>query len=287
MPSVQSKTWCFTAFENFVVFDESTMKYLCYQFEVSPTTGKKHQQGYVEFITKKALGGAKKILGSKVHLEIRRGTQQQAIEYCKKPKPAEVVKYDDDCFQFKEFGVPIKQGERKDLVSYVDDIKKGKTEYEMMEEHTNTWARYGSLYSRVRQMIYSKKPKPVPFVWVLHGSPGTGKSKIANIISQYIEDEPYIMSGNYKWWENYENNMCIIMDDYEGQLQHKDLLQLLDRYKCKREKKNGTVYITSPIFFITCNDMSWNKDEAVNRRLTITTEVVKPVEKKHQLSITF
>jgi hypothetical protein len=65
-----------------------------------------HIQGFVSFINRKRWSTAKRILGSRVHLEKARGTVQEAAEYCKKDGV------------FSEFGdVPQdrRRGERRDL----------------------------------------------------------------------------------------------------------------------------------------------------------------------------
>lgn len=56
-----------------------------FQAEVGEETNTPHFQGYVEWKQKKTFTAAKALLGGdKVHLEARRGTQQQAIDYCSK-----------------------------------------------------------------------------------------------------------------------------------------------------------------------------------------------------------
>lgn len=273
----QHVAWCFTAYGPWVEPNDN-IAYLCYQFEICPKTGKKHQQGYLEFHTKRTLNGVKKLIGKNVHLEPRRGTQQQAIDYCKKPKPIEIKDYPDDCFKFFEFGLPCKQGKRTDLVEYKNCVLSGATEKDLMETHFETWVRHPHLKSRIMSATYEHAPKPAPFVWVLNGSAGSGKSTIAHLICGYLELKPYTLTGNYKWWDGYNNSLSIIMDDYDGQLHSKDLLQLLDRYCCKREVKGGTVYITSPLIFITCNDKDWitadpKATAPISRRLSLVSDL--------------
>lgn len=86
-----ARNWCFTSFSldlNCVQLHAelpANMKYLILGEEKCPTTGRLHGQGYVEFRTPVRMTQVKKILGDpSVHLEIRKGSRQQAIDYCKK-----------------------------------------------------------------------------------------------------------------------------------------------------------------------------------------------------------
>lgn len=68
------------------VFSEKDCRYIICGAEVCPNTGRHHWQGYAEVNRAMGIKAIKELLGSNdVHLEPRRGTQQQAIDYCKKP----------------------------------------------------------------------------------------------------------------------------------------------------------------------------------------------------------
>lgn len=61
------------------------VKYCIYQIEQCPKTNKYHYQGYIEFVGKKTYTFIQKLSGLKTaHLEIRRGSQQDAVAYCSK-----------------------------------------------------------------------------------------------------------------------------------------------------------------------------------------------------------
>jgi len=59
-------------------------RYLVWQEEVCPDTGRIHWQGYVEFFRSQRMAAVKKIFGDTVHVEPRRGTAQEADDYCSK-----------------------------------------------------------------------------------------------------------------------------------------------------------------------------------------------------------
>lgn len=89
---LQSRHWCFTL-NNYTAVEEDHLRavlgsqlyadYAVFGYE-SGEQETPHLQGYVVFTTKKRLQEAKNILGDRVHLEAKRGTSQQAADYCKK-----------------------------------------------------------------------------------------------------------------------------------------------------------------------------------------------------------
>jgi len=66
--------------------DWPDVKYCVYQVEKCPKTNKLHYQGYLEFVGQKTWKWVHKYLVGleKAHLEVRRGSQSDAIDYCKK-----------------------------------------------------------------------------------------------------------------------------------------------------------------------------------------------------------
>jgi len=92
-------------------FDTEVVRYLCCGAEVCPTSRRYHWQGYVEFTKALDLSSTKKALQcSYAHLEPRRGSQQQAIDYCKKSESG--VLDDDGNKLYFEVGEPARDGVR-------------------------------------------------------------------------------------------------------------------------------------------------------------------------------
>lgn len=88
MSGQRLRNWCFTSYdlEAFKVPDEHPkFRYCVYQTEECPISHRWHNQGYIEFNAAFGLRSVKEMLGDlTVHLEPRRGTRQQAREYCMK-----------------------------------------------------------------------------------------------------------------------------------------------------------------------------------------------------------
>lgn len=106
------------------------LSYFVGQVEECPTSKKIHWQCYVEFTEPKTLKQVKHILHDpSVHAEPRRGTQQQAIDYCTK----EETRLPDE--PRLEFGTPKRQGKRSDLDEIYTDVKEGQTLREILIDH--------------------------------------------------------------------------------------------------------------------------------------------------------
>jgi len=101
---------CFTAFQDAEPnWNPDLMAYLVYQRERCPDSGRLHWQGYCEFHRDRKIGGIQTALGiGRSHIEGRRGSQDEAIEYCKKPD--------------SRVEPPVEKGQRK-----ADRSRSGKT----------------------------------------------------------------------------------------------------------------------------------------------------------------
>lgn len=91
-PSVPAHdSWCLTI-NNFTPVHEAAVralvdndKVVCAVFGVETgESGTPHLQGYMRFTTKQRMSAVKKLLGNEVHCETRKGSEQQAWDYCKK-----------------------------------------------------------------------------------------------------------------------------------------------------------------------------------------------------------
>nr|WGG23478.1 replication-associated protein C1 [Chilli leaf curl India alphasatellite] len=93
MPAVQSFWWCFTIFftsasppDLVSLFENTSVSYACWQEEESPTTKRRHLQGYLQLKTKKSLSAVKSLFGDlNPHLEKQRARKtDDARDYCMK-----------------------------------------------------------------------------------------------------------------------------------------------------------------------------------------------------------
>lgn len=159
--SASQRSWCFTSFEldenqfpKFPTFIPEEIRYIVYQVEQCPETGKLHIQGYVEFPKKITMKKAQSILQLKTaHLEKRRGTRDEARIYCMKEESRRQGPY--------EFGDWLAggQGARTDLHKILDNISQGKSDYEMMYEDPELFKENMRFIKTARTLIEEHKSK--------------------------------------------------------------------------------------------------------------------------------
>lgn len=142
MRAQRSRRWTFTL-NNFTPEWEEVLKnysfdYILYGYEIAPTTGTPHLQGYFEISKKLTMLGIKKQIGIKqISLFLSKGTAKQNSNYClgltegKQPN------------EFYEFGTPIApKGQRNDLVKLYSRVKEGATDLEIQDEFPGQYIRY-------------------------------------------------------------------------------------------------------------------------------------------------
>nr|ALB26410.1 replication associated protein [Nanovirus-like particle] len=95
MAAIKSHWWCFTVFflsatapDLVPLFENTHVSYACWQEEESPTTKRRHLQGYLQLKGQRTLNQVKAIFGDlKPHLEKQRARKtDDARDYCMKPE---------------------------------------------------------------------------------------------------------------------------------------------------------------------------------------------------------
>lgn len=238
----RSRAWCFTSFKD-SVYTKDGFVYLIYGREICEKTGRKHLQGYIEYKNGKTLKNVKRHLGDPaIHLERRKGTQAQAIEYCRKDGKVE------------EFGElrQSRPGSRSDLDCVRDVLKRGEGVRAVVRAGVGYQAiRYAQLCLTFEERVRSEPPM-VRWYW---GKTGTGKSRAAQAEAAEADpsDVPYWLSGGVRWMDGYDANTCVLFDDFRPEwCKLSILLRLLDRYPVRVECKGGSRSWLATNIWITC-----------------------------------
>jgi len=239
----------------------SLVRYIAYQLERGETCNTLHLQGYIEFRQKRTMNQVKETLQAPgAHLEPRHGSQEQARDYCLKEETRVEGPWE---------GGTLSQGsgERTDLDSIRQLIKEGSSELDIADSHFGTWCTHHKAFARYKTLCLPQRDFKTN-VTVIIGPPGTGKSKycLENFPGAYWKQRS-------QWWDCYEGQPYIVIDDYYGWLPYDVLLRICDRYPLLVETKGAQAQFTGKEIVITSNTppTHWYKNvvtEAFIRRVT-------------------
>lgn len=264
----QGKNWCFTLNANEDAGEHITwpcpgsecpisgwvaagdIEYMVCQVE---KVAHVHIQGYIQFKKNMRLTALKRISAA-AHWELRRGSHTDARDYCKKP--------DSRVNGPWEFGTERdSQGKRTDLEAIGALVKARKTNYEIVEACGASASKFAKHIGFLR-FTYTEADSDRQLqgvrVIVLYGASGKGKTYAAvNFIAgnkdYYICEAPSHASSKL-WFDGYEGQRTLILDDFEGSFcQFRFLLRLLDVYKLKVEVKGGHAWAVWTTVVITSN----------------------------------
>ena len=196
------KAWCFTVnnpqepYATAIPFDQSNCQCLVYQCERGEN-GTVHLQGYIEFASRRTIAQAKLYPGlERAHLERRRGSKAQAIDYCSKDD----TRIDGPWI----FGfVGNTAGKRSDLRVFVSAVADGLSRDDLIDEFPDILAKYPRFVdkvferARIRALpatVFQPRegwqstlwttccttPDPRSILWYYDAVGNTGKSWFAN-----------------------------------------------------------------------------------------------------------
>lgn len=264
------------AIDNYFNLPNEAVKYCVYQWE---KVSHVHIQAYMEFASCKSMEQIQSICGGGSHIEKRSKTAKQASEYCKK---------DDSRYDNRgpyEWGQISNQGKRSDLDEIVTDMRSGVSLHELVDRNPSQFVRYGRGLREVQQML---RPRPRGYtrktVNVLWGPPGVGKSYFVHTLMDLTNQNLYIKCPSMKWWDNYQEEEHVLLDEFPGSMSAKETKVILGEVNGPLETKGGS-FTTDKIqvYWITSN---YDPEEwftaasdvdraAVRRRLSRTVHVTR------------
>lgn len=257
-------------------------KYIVFGEEVGES-GTPHLQGYVEWKEGKAISPT--LLKLRVsHWEDRIATAAIAAAYCKKGVQSKVEweelktkgpTYGKDA-KVHEIGLISNPGKRSDLNDCAEMIMCGASLEEVSAHDPGTYVKYCRGFRDLKSLQYKHRTGPPTVEW-RWGVAGLGKSRIP--VERHADS--YYLKTNPKWWDGYEQQDAVIIDDFhrpETDYEFRSLLQLLDRYQYRVEYKGGSIPFNSPYVYITCEyppSEFWKGNELaqVMRRINSVVEV--------------
>lgn len=223
--------------------------------------GTPHLQMACRFNQQTSMSQARKLFGqNRAHVEIMKGTPEQSAVYCSKQK------------LFLERGPrPIEKGKeaKAKLDGMVSMIKEGKSDREIFEANPAMYLRYRSSLGAAKS-LYAGLVKRAPLeVYWLWGETGAGKSYRAE--SEAADDgrRLYRQNGS-QWWDGYDGDELVIIDDLEETTPFRNLLKITDVYNHLVGTKGSHQYLRAQRMWITASFPPSKIDQGgqLERRMT-------------------
>lgn len=210
-----------------------------------------HIQGYLELDSKKRKRRkemAKILPDAYLAPRYKNSSEHKARQYCMKEKgrlegPWE---YGD----WKAAG----QGRRKDIATYLKAVDNDATELDLAQnpETQQTWADYKDLHTRWKNLKQPNKNWETE-VEIHIGDPGTGKTKTIK------RDYPQAFwKTNNKWWDRYNSEHVVVLDEFVGWLQYNELLRLCDDTDVDLEVKGSFKRWNAKKLILISNNPPWD-----------------------------
>jgi len=227
------------------------VEYVVWQ-EEQGENGTRHWQGYVVFQNPKKLTWIKSNCDGLAHFEPRKGSHEQAKAYCTKQDTRILGPWEGG-----DEPPPSEQGKRNDLISLKRKMDQGVSELQVAEDedHFATWAKHWKALQRYQMLKRMGERKWHTFCQVYWGPSGSGKSRRA---LEEAGEGAYWLSkpshGSTLWFDGYEGQETVVIDEFYGWIQRDMLQRMCDRYPLLVQTKGGTTPFIAKKIIITSND---------------------------------
>lgn len=285
-----AKCWCFTlnnwSEEEYQAIWNIQCSYLIIGKEVGQQ-GTPHLQGYIKLNKYCKKKEAIVLLGERTSVRCARGSALENKKYCSKGEGTKENPINPD---FAEKGVLTEQGKRTDIELLYEAIDAGTPEWTLWKEMPNAMNNCLRSYDRIKackqreEAIEAAEREILPEVHVLWGDTGVGKTTA--ILREYGPRNCYAAEwgdSTHIWWDGYEDQENIVINDFYGNLPLCYMLRLLGDHMMRLNAKNTFKYRRAKRIFITSNippDQWYNpatvpekKLAALRRRLTSIEEL--------------
>ncbi len=232
--------------------------------------------GYLELDKKKGLTFLKTAFHPTAHYEGRRGTQAQAVRYCRKADTRQDGPWEE--------GTPMAQGARADIRQLVEAVRAGATTVELLDTQPLGLAKYPRFVLTVKLSVRPRRRETPRRVALFVGPPGSGKTRAAHDRLEALEEDgvPFWKlpcgGGSNVWFDGYDAQPNVLFDEFKGRMSKWPLdllLRVLHEYPEQVPVKGGFTWWNPDMIVLTSNLYPWQWYEygdrlvsAVERRLT-------------------
>lgn len=217
-------------------------RYIIWGCEVGES-GTPHLQGYMELTKPVRFTQLLKYdVFAHTHFEKRRGTREQARDYCKK---------EGNWAELGKWGAGG-QGSRTDLHCMVEAVRKGASKLELMEADPTCYSKHMRFIDAYRAEVEKVETQDFRHVTteVLVGPAGCGKT------SEVHRKDPEVFTVNCHDsfpFDGYDGERAILLDDFYGDMKYSQLLRVLDGHQFRVNVKGHHRYARWERVYITSN----------------------------------
>lgn len=235
MQTKQSRYWCFTLNnpqQQLFLDGNDQPSFAIWQYERG-ASGTHHFQGYVEYAAIRRRAQVARHIGGGCHLESRRGTQLEAISYCRKAESRVDGPW--------RLGAPTTdvQGANTGLKLFVQRLKDGEVLSQVAIEDGATYVRNCRGLAALADLFFSPSFRSVS-CYYLYGATGCGKSSLVYDAFGYAN--VYALADKDPvWFDGYRGQDVLLIDEYQGLPREEALLRCLDGHPYSARYKGGFV----------------------------------------------
>jgi len=238
-PKYRTRSIVFTIFDlatldDLRTYGQNEVEYMRFGIETCPTTGRQHAQGWLQWNNPRSVQQFWKRFNHP-HIEPRYGSVDHNQKYTSKDGV------------WEEFGQPPKQGERIDWTRAREELQQRHSVVEVINNQPHLLPTIRALE---RYATLSRQPpndRDIRCIYI-HGPSGCGKSRA---VHQAYPNAYWKPAG--EWWDGYEGQQVVVLDDYYGDQPYSQLLRVLDRYPLRLPVKGGFVPAEYTTVIITSN----------------------------------
>lgn len=253
-----------------------------------------HIQGYFEFNKRMSLKAVKEHCGSRVHLDVARGTPEQCIAYCSKETDLEA---DPPVYGRVEdgevitYGEPMKvsektgrtSGARTDWADVWAMVKQGAKNTDILDKHPAMIPNVRAIqHARFAVQCESSRGWTTKLL-VLWGTPDSGKTTTA--ISLCEKGRYFIVAADGKqlWWDGYDPSLhdTVIFDEFVGSRAPITFMnQICDSIDLNVQTKGGFTRFLAKRVIITSNfsPREWYRNCVEARQESLWRRIATEVE---------
>lgn len=252
------RKWFFTIWKINMDWEElyddynDIIKFCAGQLEKAPETGRLHWQGCIHMVNPCRMTKMRRLLGlgkgeESGFLQEQQGTNEQVLEYVHKLRTSEGQRF--------EYGKPSQQGLRSDLEAIRKRLRDGEKLLSIADDYFGSYIRYGRYFKEYQSLVLQERSKKWRNIKVkfLSGPTRCGKTRYA--YDNYDVDDIFKIScsDGLKWFDGYQGQKVLILDEFKNQVQLTRMLDLLDNWQCRLEYKGGITYALWDTVIITTN----------------------------------